>query len=120
MIGEQSSAAVIEVAEEMIDGVTAISGSGPAYFLVEQLVQAGVEMGFTEQQAHLLATRTALGAAKMLLASADSPRELRRKVTSPGGTTQAAIEVMEARGVPDALRAAFHRAAERGRELARA
>ena len=116
----ESSADVIEVPEALIDGVTAISGSGPAYFyfLVEQLIQAGVEMGFTEQQAHLLATKTALGAAKLLLASPDSPKELRRKVTSPGGTTQAALEVMESRGVPEALRAAFHRAAQRGKELA--
>ncbi len=116
----EASAAVVEVPEELIDGVTAISGSGPAYFyfLVEQLIQAGVEMGFTEQQAHLLATKTALGAAKLMLASSDTPKELRRKVTSPGGTTQAALEVMESRGVPESLRAAFHRAAQRGRELA--
>lgn len=112
-------AQVMELPEDKIDAVTAISGSGPAYFffLVEQLVQAGVEMGLTPEQAHTLATRTALGAAKMLTTSSDSPAELRRKVTSPGGTTQAAIETMQSRDVPASIIAAVHRAAQRSREL---
>jgi pyrroline-5-carboxylate reductase len=116
----ESAAEVVEVREDQIDAVTAISGSGPAYvyFLVEQMVQAGVEMGLTGEQATAMAAQTALGAAKMLTESTDSPAELRRKVTSPGGTTQAAIETMQARGVPEAIVAALHRAQQRGRELA--
>lgn len=112
-------AEVMEVPEEHMDAVTAISGSGPAYFflLAEQMIAAGVEMGLTPEQARTLATRTALGAARMLSTSDDSPVELRRKVTSPGGTTQAAIETMQAKGVPDAIVAAVQRAAERSREL---
>ncbi len=116
-----ASAEVMEVKEELMDAVTAISGSGPAYFyyLVEQLIAAGVEMGLSQQQADQLARKTALGAAKLLTGSSDSPAELRRKVTSPGGTTQAAIETMEAKGVGAGLRAAFHRARERAEEMNR-
>jgi pyrroline-5-carboxylate reductase len=115
----ESGGAVIEVPEDKMDAVTAISGSGPAYFffLVEQMIQAGLELGLTPEQSHLLSTRTALGAAKMLTTSPDSPAELRRKVTSPNGTTQAAIETMQARQVPEAIVAALHRAAERSKEL---
>lgn len=115
----EAAAAVVEVDEDKMDAVTAISGSGPAYFffLVEQMIQAGMEMGLTREQAHLLATRTSLGAARMLTASADAPAELRRKVTSPGGTTQAAIATMEQRRVPQAIVEALHRACERSREL---
>jgi pyrroline-5-carboxylate reductase len=117
----EAGATVLELAEDKIDAVTAISGSGPAYFffLVEQMVKAGTEMGLTAEQAHVLATRTAAGAAKMLVNSKDSPQELRRKVTSPGGTTQAAIETMESRGVPESIVAALHRAEERSKELGR-
>jgi pyrroline-5-carboxylate reductase len=116
----KAAADVVELPEHLIDAVTAISGSGPAYFylLVEQLVQAGVEMGLTAEQATMLATRTALGAAKLLIASPDSPAELRRKVTSPGGTTLAAISHMEKTNVPQFLREAFHKACERSKELA--
>lgn len=116
----KAAADVVELPEKLIDAVTAISGSGPAYFylLVEQMVQAGVEMGLTAEQATLLATRTALGAAKLLIASPDSPAELRRKVTSPGGTTLAAISHMEKTDVPKFLREAFHKACDRSKELA--
>ena len=82
------------------------------------MIAAGISLGLTPEQAHVLSTRTALGAAKMLTGSADSPQELRRKVTSPGGTTQAASETMEARGVNSAIVAAIQKAAQRGRELA--
>lgn len=114
-----SAATVIEVREDQIDAVTAVSGSGPAYFffLVEQMVRAGVEMGLTPDQAHQLATRTALGAAKMLTTSADSPSELRRKVTSPNGTTHAAITYMESHGLPDVVVNALKAAERRGKEL---
>jgi pyrroline-5-carboxylate reductase len=115
----EAAATVIELPEDKLDAVTALSGSGPAYFffLVEQMVRAGVELGLTREQAHTLATRTALGAAKMLTTSTDSPEELRRKVTSPSGTTQAAIETMQARQVPEGIVAAVIRAAERSKEL---
>jgi pyrroline-5-carboxylate reductase len=114
-----SAATVIELPEDKIDTVTALSGSGPAYFfyLVEQMIQAGIDLGLTPEQAHQLATRTALGAAKMLATSPDSPQELRRKVTSPGGTTHAAIAHMESQGVGPAIIEAIKAAERRGKEL---
>jgi pyrroline-5-carboxylate reductase len=117
----QAAASVTEVREDLMNAVTAVSGSGPAYFffLVEHMIQAGIEMGLTPQQAHQLATQTARGAAEMLCTSTDSPAELRRKVTSPGGTTHAAITTMQERGMPaivvDALKAACKRGAELGK-----
>lgn len=115
----ESAATVVEATEDKIDAVTAVSGSGPAYFfyLVEQMIAAGVELGLTPEQSHLLATRTALGAAKMLTTSADAPRELRRKVTSPGGTTQAAITCFESHGVGPAIIEGVKAAEKRGKEL---
>jgi pyrroline-5-carboxylate reductase len=113
------AASVIDVSEDKLDAVTALSGSGPAYFfyLVEQMIRAGVEMGLTPQEAHTLAAKTAAGAAKML-AAADSPEELRRKVTSPNGTTHAAITHMQQNHfdkiVVDALKAAQRRGKELG------
>lgn len=117
----QAAAAVVEVREDLMNAVTAVSGSGPAYFffLVEHMIQAGIEMGLSPEQAHQLAAQTARGAAEMLCTSADSPAELRRKVTSPGGTTHAAITTMQDRGMPaivvDALKAACKRGAELGK-----
>ncbi len=114
----EAAAKVIEVTEDKLDAVTAVSGSGPAYFcfLVEQMIHAGVELGLTPQQAHTLAVRTALGTARMLTTSDDAPAELRRKVTSPGGTTHAAITFMESHDWPkitiDALKAAARRSEE--------
>jgi pyrroline-5-carboxylate reductase len=114
------AATVIDVSEDKLDAVTALSGSGPAYFffLVEQMIRAGVELGLSEKESHTLATRTALGAAKMLVSSTDSPQELRRKVTSPKGTTYAAITHMEQHDWPqvvvDALKAAHRRSRELG------
>lgn len=115
----ESAAAVVEVTEDKLDAVTALSGSGPAYvfYLVEHMIRAGVELGLTPGQARELATRTALGAAKMLAGSADPPEELRRRVTSPGGTTQAAITQMEESGVGPAMVAAIRAADRRSREL---
>jgi pyrroline-5-carboxylate reductase len=114
-----AAASVISVEEDKLDAVTAMSGSGPAYFfyLVEQMVRGGVELGLTPEQSHELAVKTAAGAARMLLTSTDSPRELRRKVTSPGGTTQAAISHMESAGVGPAIVAAIKAAHQRSREL---
>jgi len=115
----QAGATVLELDESKMDAVTAMSGSGPAYFfyLVEQMTRAGLTLGLSESEARVLASRTCIGAAAMLEGSAESPQELRKKVTSPGGTTQAAIELMENKQLGDTLVAAIRRAAERSREL---
>lgn len=111
----------VRVEEKMIDAVTGLSGSGPAYlfYLVEAMIDAGLAEGFSAEHARALAVRTVLGASKMLDETNLSPEELRRRVTSPNGTTQAAIELMEAAGVKGKITAAVRRAAERSRELGR-
>jgi pyrroline-5-carboxylate reductase len=115
----EASADVIEVEEEKIDAVTAVSGSGPAYFFyfVENMIKAGVEMGLSAEQAHRLASKTALGAARMLLEGKDSPEELRRKVTTPNGTTHAAIVRIEEGRVGAIIGEAMKAAERRSREL---
>ena len=117
----ESAGAAVEVAEPLMDAVTAVSGSGPAYFfyLAEQMIAAAEAMGLPPEQARTLAARTALGAAKMLAESPDAPHELRRKVTSPGGTTEAAVRHMESRHVGEAIREAVLAAERRGKELSR-
>jgi pyrroline-5-carboxylate reductase len=114
-----SAGSVAQVDESHMNAVTALSGSGPAYFffLVENMIQSGIEMGLTPEIAHQLATQTARGAAEMLCTSPDSPAELRRKVTSPGGTTQAAITHMEQNHMPQTIIAALRAAEKRGQEL---
>jgi pyrroline-5-carboxylate reductase len=105
--------------EALIDPVTAVSGSGPAYvfYFLEAMQQAAVEMGLSPEQGKQLALSTFQGAAQ-LAASSDEPLEvLRQRVTSKGGTTYAAITSMEAAGVKAAIGAAMHAAAARGREL---
>src|SRR5437879_5977868 len=111
----EAGATVLELDEEKMDAVTAMSGSGPPYFfyLVEQMIKAGVTLGLSPQEAEVLATRTCIGAAAMLEGSKERPQELRKKVTSPGGTTQAAIEMMESKQIGEILVAAIRRAAER-------
>ncbi len=115
----ETAATVIEVADDKMDAVTAVSGSGPAYFffLAEQMIRAAVEMGLTPQQAHQLATKTALGAARMLVMSTDGPQELRRKVTSPGGTTEAAIRHLDGNKTTEVVVNAVRAAEARSREL---
>ncbi|MCG3181293.1 MAG: Pyrroline-5-carboxylate reductase [Phycisphaerae bacterium] len=105
--------------EALIDAVTAVSGSGPAYFfyLIENMVAAGQAEGLSEADAVKLAAVTCQGAAMLLLESGQPPRELRRKVTSPGGTTQAACDLLDARGVKEAMIDAVRAAAARSREL---
>jgi pyrroline-5-carboxylate reductase len=117
----EPSGVVVEVREDQIDAVTALSGSGPAYFflLVEQMIRAGVEMGLSESVSRTLANQTARGAGLMLTQSTDSATELRRKVTSPGGTTQAAIESMQAAGFEKLVVDALIAAQKRGQELGR-
>ncbi|MHC4713768.1 MAG: pyrroline-5-carboxylate reductase [Planctomycetota bacterium] len=114
-----SSATVVEVPEPAMDAVTAVSGSGPAYFfyLVEAMVEGGVKLGLSEEAALLLAQQTCLGAGRLLIASDDSPAELRRKVTSPGGTTFAAITKMEEAGLKETVIRAIEAAAARSREM---
>ncbi len=108
-----------EVAEEMMDAVTAVSGSGPAYFfyLIEAMIAAGVADGLDPDIAATLAMQTCAGAARLLIETGEPPEGLRARVTSPGGTTQAAVEMLDAAGVKDKLIAAVRAATARGREL---
>ena len=107
------------VEESMMDAVTAVSGSGPAYFfyLIEAMIAAGVAEGLPQNIAAALAIHTCVGAGKLLLETGEKPEALRAKVTSPNGTTQRAIETMETAGVKDALIAGVRAAAARSREL---
>jgi pyrroline-5-carboxylate reductase len=115
----ESAAEVLEIPEKLMDAVTAVSGSGPAYvfYLVEKMIQAGVDLWLSPEDARKLAVQTVIGAAAMLASSTDSPAELRRKVTSPGGTTEAAITHLDEYGVGDWIRQAVIAAAKRSREL---
>ena len=106
--------------EEQLDAVTAVSGSGPAYFflLIEAMTAAGVKLGLPHDVAEQLAEQTALGAAKMAVGSDVDAAELRRRVTSPGGTTQAAIESFQAGGFEALVEKALGAAAQRSAEMA--
>jgi len=116
-----SSAVVVVIEEKGMDAVTALSGSGPAYFfyLTEAMIRAGVELGLGEDAAAALATHTALGAGKMLVETGETPQQLRHRVTSPGGTTEAAIKSMETAGIPASIIEAIKAAARRSEELGR-
>lgn len=105
--------------EALIDVVTALSGSGPAYFflMMEALERAAVEQGLDPKQARLLTLETAFGAAKMALEGGEEPALLRRRVTSPGGTTEAAIHVFEDGGMRRLCQEAVTAAIKRAREL---
>lgn len=111
--------------EQQLDAVTAVSGSGPAYFflLIEAMTAAGVKLGLPADIAAQLTLQTALGAAHMAVASDVDAAELRRRVTSPAGTTEAAIKSFQADGfealVEKALGAAAHRSAEMAEQLGR-
>jgi pyrroline-5-carboxylate reductase len=111
---------VVEIAEEQIDAVTALSGSGPAfvYTVIEALADGGAKCGLPSDVAMTLATQTVLGAAKIALESKMSPNELRRMVVTPGGTTAAGLAVMEKEGTAKSLSAAVEAAARRGNEMA--
>lgn len=106
--------------EDQLDIVTALSGSGPAYFflMMEALERAAIDQGLAPAQARLLTLETAYGAAKMALEGAEEPASLRARVTSPGGTTERAIEVLQRGDMPGLLRDALRAATERARELA--
>lgn len=106
--------------EAQIDAVTAVSGSGPAYFfyLMESMIQAGKNLGLDEKVATALTLQTALGAAQMAITSSNSPAELRKNVTSPNGTTQAALEVFDQAQISQHIQAALAAAQKRSQELA--
>ena len=106
--------------EDLMDSVTALSGSGPAYFLLvmEALQEAGQAMGLPEETAKLLSLQTAFGAAKMALESSEDAAVLRQRVTSPGGTTEKALAVLENGGLRVLFSDALKAARERSRELA--
>ncbi|NVM52994.1 MAG: pyrroline-5-carboxylate reductase [Candidatus Helarchaeota archaeon] len=110
---------VVEVKEELMDVVTGLSGSGPAYIFlaIEALSDAGVELGLTRDISTILAVQTTLGAAKMILDTGDHPSVLRDKVTSPGGTTIRGLAVLEEQNFRAALIDAVKAATERSREL---
>jgi len=107
--------------EAQMDAVTALSGSGPAYFflLMEILEQVGVGLGLESENARLLTIQTALGAARMAMGSDDSPHALRERVTSPGGTTERALDVLESGGIRALVTRAVSAACERSEELSR-
>ncbi len=105
--------------ETLLDTVTALSGSGPAYFflVMEALEQTALALGLDEDKARLLTLQTAFGAAKMALESAESPATLRVRVTSPGGTTERALGVLREGGLEALLAKALEAARQRSREL---
>jgi pyrroline-5-carboxylate reductase len=107
--------------EDLMDAVTAVSGSGPAYFyyFVEAMAEAGAELGLSRDEALTLAEHTCLGAARMMVQTGEDPAALRQKVSSKGGTTLAALEVMAAGDVKGKIKAAVLRAYQRARELAK-
>lgn len=115
----ESVGLVVTVPEDLQDAVTAVSGSGPAYlfYLAEAMAAAAVELGLDADAARRMVSQTLLGAAMLLDASAEPAAELRRKVTSPGGTTAAAISVLDERSVDGAVVEALRAARDRSREL---
>ncbi|WP_111719610.1 pyrroline-5-carboxylate reductase [Homoserinimonas sp. OAct 916] len=111
---------VLEVPESQLDALSTISGSGPAYvfFLIEQLTLTAIDKGFTPEQAATMVNTTFLGAAELLAASESTPAELRRQVTSPGGTTAEAVAVLETGQVKELFDTATDAALARARRMA--
>lgn len=107
--------------EKQLDAVTALSGSGPAYFfmVMEAMEKAGIELGLPANTARLLAIQTGFGSTKLALEMDDSPEELRKKVTSPGGTTEQAIKTFEAEDLSGIFSKAMNAACARAEELAK-
>lgn len=112
---------VIEFKEEALDAVTALSGSGPAYvfYLVESMIQGGVDMGLDPYDAALLAVTTLKGSAALIEELGETPELLRKRVTSPGGTTEEAFKVLEKKRVKETIIEAIAAAARRSKELSR-
>lgn len=109
----------VRLDEEHLDAVTALSGSGPAYVfrMIEALVEGGLKLNLPEDVARKLAVQTVLGSAKLCEDSGEDPALLRQRVTSPGGTTEAALRTMEASGFAEALIRGMGSACNRSREL---
>ena len=109
----------IQLEEPLMNAVTALSGSGPAYvfYLVEALLKAGREIGLTEEVAHKLVIATVTGSAHILLETGIEPDELRRRVTSRGGTTEAAMEILNKKRTQQTIIAAVKAAHKRAKEL---
>lgn len=107
--------------ETLLDAVTAVSGSGPAYFffLIEAILEAGQSLGLSADQARQLTVHTALGAARLVEQGDQDPHALRRAVTSKGGTTEAALEILEQAGVKEIFAAAIRSAAQKAELLSR-
>ncbi|MCY3802979.1 MAG: pyrroline-5-carboxylate reductase [Gammaproteobacteria bacterium] len=107
--------------EALLDAVTAVSGSGPAYFfyLIEAILEAGQSLGLNADQARQLTIHTALGAAKLVEQGDQDPHALRRAVTSKGGTTEAALEILEQQDMKKIFATAIHRAAQKAELLSR-
>ncbi|MCG3873132.1 pyrroline-5-carboxylate reductase [Psychrobacter sp. Ps7] len=111
--------------EEHMHAVTAVSGSAPAYmfYFIESMIDGAVALGLDKEQASALAMQTMLGAAKMAMNSEDAPAELRRKVTSPNGTTQAAVESMQANDIGgqivEAMQACYDRSQALSEEMSK-
>jgi pyrroline-5-carboxylate reductase len=112
---------VVEVGEDQMDAITAVSGSGPAYYalLAEAMIEAGILLGLSREISTKLVVQTMLGTARLLRDEQVHPVELREAVTSPGGTTIRAIRELEQAGVRAALFNAINAAMERSKELAR-
>ena len=110
---------VARLPEHQLDAVTGLSGSGPAYvfLLAEALVEAGVNEGLDREVSRLFAVQTLLGSARLLAETGESPEALRAAVTSPGGTTAAALRVFEAHAFRSAVLEAVAAATARSREL---
>jgi pyrroline-5-carboxylate reductase len=114
-----ASGLTIVMDESMLDAVTGLSGSGPAYlfYLIEAMTEAGVREGIDPDIAGMMATQTCIGAGKLLAQTGRTPAELRRMVTTPGGTTEAAVNHLDAREVRESIAAAISAATARSREL---
>ncbi|GIP53457.1 pyrroline-5-carboxylate reductase [Paenibacillus vini] len=110
------------IPEEKMEILTGVSGSGPAYiyYMMEAMIAAGTEGGLSPEQARELTVQTVLGAASMMIETGEDPAKLRKDITSPNGSTQAALEVLSAKGFSEAVKAAVHRCAERSREMGEA
>ena len=118
----RSVGVAFEVEERLLDAVTGLSGSGPAYVyaMIEALSDGGVRVGLPRKTATALAAQTVLGAAQMVLSASEHPAVLRERVTSPGGTTIAGLQVLERRGLRSALIDAVEAATRRSEELGQA